>query len=136
MTTTPLTKAAVDKAEPLAFPERKPARADLTITIRARIDGFDTEICFTGAADQLLAVTKRLREIGAEPVSAPASTLPKSSLVSLPTSKAKRVEPVYLEDGTPMCPTHGKELKEGKWGLFCSAKDKDTGEYCKLKFAE
>jgi hypothetical protein len=51
-------------------------------------------------------------------------------------AKAERVEPVYLEDGTPMCPTHGKELKEGKWGLFCSAKDKDTGEYCKLKFAE
>jgi hypothetical protein len=130
MTTTPLTKAAVDKAEPLAFPERKPARADLTITIRARIDGFDTEICFTGAADQLLAVTKRLREIGAGPASGPVTTPPASTNGKQKTANTAPV--TYDDSGTPHCGIHKRAMKEsskapGSW--YCTAKDGDA--YCK-----
>jgi hypothetical protein len=135
MTTTLPTRTQVDAAGDIDFDRKR--KPDLTITIKCRIDNFDTEICYTGDIERLLQVTQRLRAMGAEPVSAPAATPAATNGAASPAkSKAKRVEPVYLEDGTPMCPTHGKELKEGKWGLFCSAKDKDTGEYCKLKFAE
>jgi hypothetical protein len=47
MTTLP-SRAQIDRAEPLDFPDRKPAKQELTITIHARIDGYDCEICFTG----------------------------------------------------------------------------------------
>jgi hypothetical protein len=72
MSHAPVTRNGVDAAEPLPFD--KPARADLTITVKATIDGFPTEVCFTGSIDQLLAVTKRLRALGAQPtVTTPAT---------------------------------------------------------------
>jgi hypothetical protein len=129
------TRAAIDRAEPLDFPQRM-TKNDLTITVKATIDGFPTEVCFTGSIDQLLNVTKHLRELGAAPTVAPAThTAPLGN----GKTKAQTVEPIYQPDGTPCCPVHRKPLSEGRYGWFCSAKA--TGDeaangkgYCSLRF--
>lgn len=128
------TRAQIDRAEPLDFPDR-PARQDLTITVRATIDGFPTEVCFTGSIDQLLQVTRKLRSLGGEPTIAPAlHTAPLGN----GKPKAQRVEPAYNGAGEACCPKHtGKVLKEGKFGLYCPAKDESTERgFCALKFTE
>lgn len=132
------TRAQIDRAEPLDFPERKPTRQDLTITVKALVDGFPTEVCFTGSIDQLLDVTKRLRALGASPLLTPAT---QSAPLGNGKSKAERVEPLYKPDGTPCCPVHHKPLAEGRYGLYCPSRAKDGEQandkgYCSLKFAE
>jgi hypothetical protein len=131
------TRQQVDRAEPLEFAERS-ARQELTITIHATIDGFSTEICFRGALDQLEAITRRLRDLGASPAGvhqlAPAAAAPARKA-------AQRATPAYDGDGQPMCPVHRKPLSEGRFGLFCPAKAKPGEEqndkgYCSLRFAE
>ena len=62
MATPTMTRQSVENAPPLEFPQRKP---EILIAIKATIDGFDTELTFTGTVEQLLATTKRLRELGA-----------------------------------------------------------------------
>jgi hypothetical protein len=130
------TRQQIERAETLDFPQR--TKADLTITVKATIDGFPTEVCFTGSIDQLLNVTKRLRELGAAPMIAPAAhTAP----LNTPRKPAQTVEPVYQPDGTACCPVHRKPLSEGRYGLFCPSKAKPGEEqndkgYCSLKFAE
>lgn len=134
MSTTLPSRAAIDAAEPLSFETRKPARQDLTLTVKARVNGFDVDICFSGQLEQLDAITKRLAALGAEPVSAaprPTSPAPNGK------PKAKYVQPEYNADGDPLCPKHHKPLKAGSWGLYCSAKDDSTERgYCSIKFAE
>ena len=135
----PVTRAAIDRAEPLEFNERKPARNDLTITITAVVDGFPVEVCFTGALDQLEAITRRLRDMGASP--AGVHQLAPVAAPSVTRQAAQRVEPVYNGAGEACCPVHLRPLQPGQYGSFCSAKAK-PGEaanakgYCSLKFAE
>lgn len=139
------TRQQVDRAEPLDFPTQRPVKNDLTITVTATIDGFPTEVCFTGSIDQLLSVTKRLRELGASPiVAAPAPTAHVAPAVApaAPVRKAaRRLEPAYNDAGEACCPVHHKPLAEGRYGLYCPAKAQ-PGEaqndkaYCSLKFAE
>lgn len=135
MTTLP-TRQQIDRAAPLEFPERS-ARQELTITIHATIGGFDTEICFSGQLDQLEAITRRLRDLGASPagVHQLAPTTP-----AAPARKAaQRAAPLYDGAGDALCPVHHKPLSEGRYGPFCSAKaqpgdvQNDKG-YCALKF--
>jgi hypothetical protein len=133
MTYQDISKRAVDTAAPLEFPERS-ARQELTITIKANIGGFDTEICFSGQLDQLEAITRRLRDLGASP--AGVHQLAPNPPARKP--KAERVSPAYDGNGDPCCPKHtGRVLKEGQFGLYCSAKD-DSQErgYCALKFKD
>jgi hypothetical protein len=139
MTTTLPSRAAIDNAEPLTFPDRKPAKQDLTITIKAVLDGFPIEIVYTGSIDQLLQVTQRLRSLGAtEPVSGPVTT---PAPTTNGKAKAERVEPLYKPSGEACCPVHMKPLSEGRFGLYCPSKARegdvqnDKG-YCALKFAE
>jgi hypothetical protein len=114
------------------------ARQDLTITITARFDGFDTEVCFSGQLDQLPAITKRIRELGGEP------TAPHTAPLGGDTPRriaAERVEPIYQPDGTACCPVHKKPLSEGQYGLFCSAKaqpgdTQNSKGYCALRFKD
>jgi hypothetical protein len=114
-----------------------PTRQELTITVKATIDGFPVDVCFSGSIDQLLGVTKRLREMGGTPTIAPAAPVQ-----TTPARKAaERVEPDYQPDGTAYCPVHHKPLAEGRYGAFCSAKAKPGEEqndkgYCSLRFAE
>lgn len=108
-------------------------RQELTITIAARFDGFTTEICFSGLIDQLPAVTKRIRELGGEPIA------PHSAPLNGSQPKAERVDPSYNDAGEACCPVHKRRLSEGQYGLFCSAKAKDGQAadkkgYCGLKF--
>jgi hypothetical protein len=137
MTTLP-TRQQVDRAEPLDFPSQRPVKNDLTITVKATIDGFPTEVCFTGSMDQLLSVTKRLRELGAAPTIAPAThTAPLGGA----RKPAERTTPQYLDSDAAVCPVHGKELQPGRYGLYCPSRASgdqaanDKG-YCNLKFAE
>ena len=54
-----------------------------------------------------------------------------------PQAKGERVEPLYQPDGTPCCPVHKKHVKEGQWGLYCSAKDEAAPRgYCALRFVQ
>jgi hypothetical protein len=136
MTTLP-TRAQIDRAEPLAFPERSATRQELTITIHATIGGFDTEICFSGQLDQLEAITRRLRDLGASPAGvhqlAPAAAAPARK----PNTG---ITPAYDGAGQPMCPVHHKPLTEGRYGLYCPSRA--DGEhanqkgYCNIRFAE
>lgn len=139
----PITTAGVAGAQALDFPadryeDRRSRPQDLTITIKARVDGFDCELCFAGDLEKLHAVVSRLRVLGAEPVSAPQSA-PTPATNGKP--KVERVEPLYKPDGTACCPTHMKPLQEGRYGLFCPSRAKgdepanDKG-YCNLKFSE
>ena len=130
MTTLP-NRSQVDRAPALAFVERDKARQELTITITARINGFDCDLCFSGQVEQLDAITKRLLDLGAMP-SAPAGP------AAAPARKpAQRVEPVYNGAGDACCPKHNKVLKEGQYGLYCPAKDDSTDRgYCALKFKD
>jgi hypothetical protein len=125
------TRTQIDRAEPLDFPQRA-ARQDVTITINAVVDGFPTEVCFTGSIEQLLNITKRLRELGAAPTIAPAEK------AATPARKvAQRVEPVYNGAGEACCPKHNRALKAGQHGLYCPAKDDSTERgYCNLKFKD
>jgi hypothetical protein len=125
-------------APALDFPE-KASRQDLTITIRAVVDGFPIELCYTGSVEQLLAVTKKLRDLGATPTIAPAYTAPLSGGTQAARKPAQRVEPVYQPDGTACCPVHHKPLAEGRYGLYCPSRA--TGDqaandkgYCSPKF--
>lgn len=128
----PLTKQQVDAAPPLDFKERQP-RQELTIAIRCRVEGFETEITFNGDIDQLKRVAAKLAALGIEPASsAPAAPQPERKA-------AKRVQPAYDGDGEPCCPVHKRKLSEGQYGLYCSAKAaagdvSDKRGYCGLKF--
>ncbi len=138
MTTTMPSRADIDRAEPLDFPDRRPVRQELTITIHARIGGFDTEICFSGHLDQLETLTRKLVQLGASPAG-----VHQVSPAAGPAARkaAERVEPIYQPDGTPCCPVHKRPLTEGQYGLYCKSKaqpgdvQNDKG-YCSLKFAE
>jgi hypothetical protein len=127
------TRQQIDRAEPLDFPAQRLVKNDLTITVKATIDGFPTEVCFTGSIDQLLSVTKRLRELGAAPTIAPAAPVQ-----TTPARKAaERAQPAYNDAGEPCCPKHNRALKEGQYGLYCPAKDESTERgYCALKFKD
>ena len=109
-------------------------RRDLAITIKARVNGFDCDLSFDGAIDQLQALTRRLAELGAERTSAPVPAQPQQQ-------RRPRVQPRYDGDGDPCCPVHNRKLSEGQYGPYCSAKAKgdevvDKRGYCGLKFAE
>lgn len=128
MTTTLPTRAQVDRAEPLEFPDRQERQGN--ITIEAGAGGLVVRFEYTGPLASIPAAIERLRAAGILDLMSVPAAVP----ASVPRKAAERVDPVFLPDGTPTCPTHqGRELKEGKWGLFCSAKDRE-GAYCSLKF--
>lgn len=106
---------------------------DILITVKAMIDGFAIDLAFSGTVEQLVNITKRLRDIGATPASLSTAPLGGARKAAVP-----RVEPVYSTSGDPCCPKHeGTRLREGKFGLYCPAKDDSTDRgYCNLKFAD
>jgi hypothetical protein len=97
-----------------------------TLTIHAALDGFPVDIQFEGTLDQLPAAAARLRALGMTPPAPTAAT---------GKAKAERVTPHYNASGAACCPTHKKPLREGKYGLYCPAKNADD-TYCNLKFQE
>src|SRR5262245_13115353 len=59
MSATLPTRQQVDQAADLGF-DRKPAKPDLLIVVKASIDAFPIELSFSGQIDQLPAIVKRL----------------------------------------------------------------------------
>nr|ALS90792.1 DEC-1 protein, N-terminal region protein [uncultured bacterium] len=136
MTYQQITRNQVDRAAPLDFAERTP-RQELTITVKARVNGFDVDICFSGHIEQLDAMTKRLAELGIAPVVAPSV-----AAAAAPVRKAaKRLDPAYTDAGEACCPVHHKPLVEGRYGLYCPSRA--TGDqaandkgYCSIRFTD
>jgi hypothetical protein len=123
-------RAQIDQAESLTFPERAP---ETTITIHAAIEGWPIDVACRGKLEQLPAALARLTAAGLTP--AQPSTSAGQQKPAKP--RQERVEPIYLASGEACCPTHKKPLKEGQYGLFCTAKDPEgKNGYCSLKFAE
>lgn len=118
-----MTRASVEQPEPLAF-DREP-----TITIHAQLDGWPIDVAYHGRIEQLPAALQRLSAAGLTP---PTPTASPASPQRAPRAK---VEPKYNHAGDPCCPVHHKPLKEGQYGLYCSAKDPEgKNGYCSLKF--
>lgn len=105
--------------------------SDIQMTIHAVLNGFPVDIAFTGSIEQLVPVSKRLVELGAQPM----ASAPLGGVARKPAQP--RVEPGYSLDGSPVCPKHDKHLKQGQYGLYCPAKDDSTERgYCNLKFKD
>ena len=116
-------------------------RQPLELTIHCYTDeGFSIEIPLTLPIERIAEACKRLQAAGLHPRPIEAQR-PPAQLQQRPVvaSKAQRVRPEYNSEGTPICPEHGVELREGRYGLFCSGKGgqhvNDKG-YCNLKFEE
>lgn len=138
------TRQQVDRAAPLDFPDRT-TRQELTITIHARVNDFDTEICFSGQLEQLEALTRRLRDLGMSPAGVQQLAPVQSGGTSIaqggviPARKAaQRVEPAYDGSGQAICPIHRKPLSEGRYGQYCPSRAEgehaNAKGYCALKF--
>jgi hypothetical protein len=124
------TRQQIDAAESLQFAERAP---ETTITIRGQIDGWPIDVAYRGKLEQLPAALARLSAAGLTPY---AHNAPTSHQQPATPRKAK-TQPIYLASGEPCCPIHQRPLKEGAYGLYCTAKDPDgKNGYCSLKFAE
>lgn len=107
----------------------------VNITIEAGPHGITVRAEYTGSLSSIPAAIERLKAAGVlDLVNASAPQAQPQAPADKPKRPAHRVEPEYDADGEPCCPVHNRPLKEGKWGLFCSAKDQESGEYCKLKF--
>ena len=131
MTTLP-TRQQVDAAAPLEF-EARPAKRQRGVEIHLTYHG--APVAFTFAPDQALTLEQIEQSIDTllkrDGWAAPAQP---SAAGAKP--KADRVKPEYNDAGDPICPTHRKPLREGRYGLYCPAKDKATDEYCSLKFKD
>jgi len=125
MTTTMPTRQQIDRAEPLDFTPRTKAEP-ATVTAHVVIGGVSMDVTFTAHVEQLPAVAARLVALGATPV--------QPTTAAAPVRKAgEKVSPEWNGAGEAMCPVHKRILKQGKWGMYCSAKGEDE-TYCNLKF--
>lgn len=139
MTTLP-SRQQVDQAAPLSFPERSAQpekQANIQISITPA--GLHITAEYTGSLASIPQTIERLRAAGLlDLVTASAPPAPAGQPAK---PKAETVEPLYKPDGTACCPVHKRELSEGQYGLYCSARAK-PGEaanpkgYCALRFAE
>lgn len=137
MSYTPLTKNGVDTATPLTFNDRQPEK-QANISIEVAPDGLHIRCEYTGPLSSIPAAIERLRAAGVLDLVKPAA---QSGGNTPPRKPAQRAQPVYLDSGAACCPVHGKELQEGRFGLYCPSRA--TGDqaandkgYCSLKFSE
>jgi hypothetical protein len=124
------TRQQIDAAESLTFPERAP---ETTITIHAALEGWPIDVAYRGRLEQLPAALARLTAAGLTPAQ-PSTT---TSHQQPATPRKAKVDPIYQPDGTPCCPTHKRPLKQGQFGLYCSAPDPEgKNGYCSIRFSE
>lgn len=131
MSTTLPTRQQVDRAEPLEFADRQP---ETTITIRAQLDGWPVDVAYRGKLEQLPAAIARMQAAGLAPATNPPEAHQKPA-----AARKGKTQPEYSPSGDPCCPIHKRPLKQGQYGLYCSAKDdSDTSRngYCGLRFSE
>lgn len=134
MTTLP-TRQQIDRAEPLDMTQARSERP-VSITIEAGPAGLVVRVDYQGTLSSIPAAIEKLRAAGVlELVIAnkPVTTTPAAP----GAAKSTRVDPEYNGAGEKCCPKHHKALKEGNYGLYCSAKDDSTERgYCALKFKD
>ena len=128
MTRDALNRAAVDAAEPLSFDEADDlALVSLTyhgVPVQLNLRAFNAGML----VDLERRIDRMLQRDGWATPQAPAPAPAKQP-------RKGAIEPHYDDQGDPCCPVHKRPLKEGKFGLYCPAKD-DTQPrgYCSLKF--
>jgi hypothetical protein len=135
MTYQDISRAGVDRAQPLEFNQPRAAQPEKPTEIKITVapDGLHISATYTGTLSSIPAAIERLRAAGVLDLVKP---LP----ISQPRAKKTRIEPLYQPDGTPCCPAHLRPLREGQHGLYCAAKAKpgeaqnDKG-YCSLTFS-
>ena len=121
----------IERAQPLDMNATRSER-QANVKISGQIDGIGVEIEFTSSISAIPSAIEKLRAIGLS--SAPRSMAP--ALAATPKGKSTKVQPIYDGSGDPCCPKHtSTKLREGKFGLYCPAKDDSTERgYCALKF--
>lgn len=114
------------------------AEKQANITIEAAPDGLHIYCEYTGGLSSIPAVIDRLREAGVLEL---VQTNKHTNGGATTPRAAQRVDPIYDGSGGPVCPVHKKALREGQYGLYCSAKasgdeaQNDKG-YCSLRFKD
>lgn len=142
MPTPPLpTRAQIDQAAPLTFPDQKPADRNCNIEIAVTPAGLAIRVEYTGTLASIPQAIERLKAAGV--LELVQTSAPAQPAATTPTTRApaERVTPTYNSAGDACCPVHRRKLSEGDYGLFCSAKAKDgqvadKKGYCGLKFEE
>jgi len=111
---------------------------DLKTTIRIEVapDGLHITCEYVNTLASIPAAVERLKQAGI-------LDLVQASRPAAPAAKPKveTAEPIYQPDGTACCPVHKRELSQGQYGMFCSAKAKpgdvqNAKGYCALRFSE
>lgn len=139
MSTALPTRAQIDRAGDLNFDRPTDKQANIQISVSPA--GLTVVVEYTGAVSSVAAAIERLRAAGVVDLvnaSKPALDRAPTTAPAAP-QRTKAADPVYQPDGTACCPVHKRELSEGQYGLFCSAKAKpgevaDKKGYCGLKF--
>ena len=134
MTTTLPTRQQVETAGDLDFDAtRNASKAHISIEIAP--DGLHVTCEYLGTIGSIPAAIKRLVDAGLVELVNVHRTMPIAT--NTRQKPAQRVQAEYSSAGEACCPKHKKPLREGKFGLFCPAKDDSTERgYCALKFAE
>ena len=132
-------RAQIEQAGDLDFTPRGAAER-MPILLELAPDGLHIRVEYTGTLASIPAAVKRLMDAGlvdlVQTYRATSAAAP-AGAGQARTPKAERVTPEYDGAGDACCPKHHKVLKEGRWGLYCPAKDETTARgYCALKFAE
>src|SRR5690242_20431150 len=113
----------IEQAGDLDF-EQTRAEKPISIQIEVSPAGLTVKAAYQGTLSSIPAALAKLKAAGVLELveqSRPAAAAPMSQVEKKP---AERVEPLYKSDGTACCPVHKRELSEGQYGLFCSAKAK------------
>lgn len=149
MTYRNITKADVDAAEPLEFggqgvrtvADDTYKRQKRSVTVQLFYHGAPVSFGYAPEDDvQIHDIEQRIDTL-LKREGWTGAPQPAASVAGNGKRKATYVDPEYDRNGDPICPVHGKVLKQGDYGLYCSAKAKEGEEanakgYCALKFKE
>jgi hypothetical protein len=123
------------------------AGVNFRMVIHGEHAGYQIEFELFGRPDMIPAAVARLRELGVTaPRGASAPVVQVAPAVAAngtngtngkaPRPAGQLPEPYYDKDGNPCCPWHKTELREGRFGLYCSSRaegDQSNAKgYCKF----
>ncbi len=116
---------------------RPAAPARLPVELHAyTAEGYAVTIRLELAAGAIAEAAQRLQALGLSPTPPTRPETPQRGAGRVTGHKSKQ-PPIYNDQGAPCCPIHERPLKEGQWGLYCSAKDDSTERgYCAYTWKE
>jgi hypothetical protein len=132
------TREQVERAELLNFDQPR-SEKQCNIMVEIAPDGVHVRAEYTGGLSSIPQVIERLKALGLVELVSASRPAPTTATPAKP--KVEKVQPIYDADGSPCCPVHKRELSQGQYGLYCSAKVK-PGEaanakgYCALRFVD